>query len=241
MVGLTIWLNQKVFWTIPIRQKNRLRMDPESTREKIRKAAFLEFAEKGFDGARMQSIADRAMINKAMVHYYYGSKKELFRTIIRETFEELVDLFSGIRTSESTSPEDLLSRLVHTHIRFLADHPQMPGMVLRDLTQPNPELADIMADVTGRLRDRKLNEFSEFIFKGSQRGIVRDVDPIQTMWSIVAMNIFPFVAKPLISILWPDQTADDIRFVEKREKAVIDLLLYGILPRGQYLPSGSET
>jgi TetR/AcrR family transcriptional regulator len=216
-------------------------MDPENTREKIRKAAFLEFAEKGFDGARMQSIADRAAINKAMVHYYYGSKQELFKTIIRETFEELMNLFSGIRMSDPMSPEDLVSRLVSTHIRFLADHPHMPAMVIRDLTQEHSELAGIISEVAGRLKDRKFSELSDFLARESRHGLVRDVDPVQTIWSIVAMNLFPFVAKPVISAIWPGQTVDDPGFVERREKAVIDLLLYGLLPRDQDPSSGKET
>ena len=43
----------------------------KDTSEKILENAFEEFGENGYNGARMQSIADRAGINKALLHYYY--------------------------------------------------------------------------------------------------------------------------------------------------------------------------
>lgn len=61
-----------------------------STKEKIIEAAYKEFAEKGFDGARMQKIAERAKINKAMLHYYYKDKETLYETVI-EHFHNLFD------------------------------------------------------------------------------------------------------------------------------------------------------
>ncbi|MBK9511763.1 MAG: helix-turn-helix transcriptional regulator [Cytophagaceae bacterium] len=55
-----------------------------TTEEKIFLAAENEFMEKGFDGTRMQAIADRAGINKAMLHYYFRSKDALFEKIFQE-------------------------------------------------------------------------------------------------------------------------------------------------------------
>ena len=55
-----------------------------TTEEKIVKAAEEVFMEHGFDGARMQLIADKAEINKAMLHYYFRSKEVLFEKIFDE-------------------------------------------------------------------------------------------------------------------------------------------------------------
>ena len=54
--------------------------------EKIFDAAKEEFIERGFDGARMQSIADRAGISKAALHYYYRSKDKLFKKVVNFIF-----------------------------------------------------------------------------------------------------------------------------------------------------------
>jgi len=51
-------------------------------RERILKASVKIFAEKGFDGARMDSIAKTAGVNKALIYYYFKSKKELLDTLV---------------------------------------------------------------------------------------------------------------------------------------------------------------
>jgi len=51
----------------------------QTTPQKDLSAAQLEFAEKGFDGARMHSIALRAGVNKALLHYYFHSKEMLLK------------------------------------------------------------------------------------------------------------------------------------------------------------------
>src|SRR5437016_13458840 len=61
----------------------RLSRNPERTQERILKAAFKEFAGKGFAGARVDSIARRAGINKRMLYHYFGDKEALFREVLR--------------------------------------------------------------------------------------------------------------------------------------------------------------
>lgn len=62
--------------------------DSAETREKILRTAELIFAEKGFDGARVDDIAKRAGVNKALIYYYFGSKDEildkLFETLMKD-------------------------------------------------------------------------------------------------------------------------------------------------------------
>jgi AcrR family transcriptional regulator len=57
--------------------------NPERTRERIFKAAFREFADEGFAGARVDRIARRAGINKRMLYHYFGDKEALFREVLR--------------------------------------------------------------------------------------------------------------------------------------------------------------
>jgi TetR/AcrR family transcriptional regulator len=67
------------------------------TRDKIFRAATQVFEEKGYSGARMQEIADRAGINKALLHYYFRSKDQLFmavfQVLISKMFEKIFATF----------------------------------------------------------------------------------------------------------------------------------------------------
>ncbi len=62
--------------------------NPERSRERILRAAFEEFAANGFAGARVDSIARRAAINKRMLYHYFGDKQNLFREVLRRKMAE---------------------------------------------------------------------------------------------------------------------------------------------------------
>jgi TetR/AcrR family transcriptional regulator len=56
--------------------------DPERTRQRILDAATAEFAAKGYAGARVGEIADRAGVNKQLISYYFGGKEGLWDAIV---------------------------------------------------------------------------------------------------------------------------------------------------------------
>ena len=60
----------------------------DSTSDKILAAAKKVFQEKGMAGARMQDIADEAGINKALLHYYFKNKEQLFFRIFSEALNQ---------------------------------------------------------------------------------------------------------------------------------------------------------
>jgi len=58
------------------------------TQQKILDAATEVFSEKGFYGARVDEIANRAKVNKAMLYYYFENKEKLLEELIKKYREE---------------------------------------------------------------------------------------------------------------------------------------------------------
>lgn len=52
------------------------------SRERLVQAALSEFAEKGFAGARVESIARRAGLNKQLISHHFGGKRNLYRAVM---------------------------------------------------------------------------------------------------------------------------------------------------------------
>ncbi len=207
-------------------------METESTREKIKAAAAAEFIEKSFHGARMQSIADRAKANKAMIYYYFHSKEALFEAIIRETFEELFSLFSSeIRSDAIPDPETLIRGMVHKHMGFLAEHPHLPKLLVREMHTGQPIAARVFRELFQKLRKGLFPDFDRIIQSWITAGKIRNVDSRQVVWNIVSLNIFYFMAKPFLEAGWPevfDSFSED-QIIERREEAVADLLVHGLV------------
>ena len=72
--------------------------DAAATQQRIIEAATDEFAAHGISGARVDEIAARAGVNKRMLYYYFGSKEQLFREILRRKLDDDASASRFIRT-----------------------------------------------------------------------------------------------------------------------------------------------
>ncbi|GAA2757289.1 TetR/AcrR family transcriptional regulator [Actinopolymorpha rutila] len=80
--------------------------DPERSRDRILEAALTEFAAKGYAGARVNEIADRAGVNKQLISYYFGGKAGLYDALVgrwQEVEGELLAVQADLSLAELTS------------------------------------------------------------------------------------------------------------------------------------------
>ena len=77
------------------------------TEDRIFEAATEVFIEKGLDGSRMQDIADRAGINKSLLHYYYRSKDKLFNTVFEMIAMKMLKKFAPVFEGNLTFEEKI--------------------------------------------------------------------------------------------------------------------------------------
>jgi AcrR family transcriptional regulator len=93
---------------------------------KILKAAEEIFAEQGFDGARVDEIARRAGVNKALIYYYFESKErileELSKKHLREILDLKKDLLKGLQNLENDLNRDTIGKLIDTSLWMMLDN-----------------------------------------------------------------------------------------------------------------------
>ena len=199
------------------------------SRQKIIDQATREFSEYGYNGARMQRIADRANVNKAMIYYYFSSKDQLFEAIIRETFSQIFATLGQILVPGQIDLQDMIRQMIHAHIDFLAANREFPKLLLREIHGKNPIPLKVVRELVDEFGRDNIMHFFQQVEQAKNAGKIRNVDAMQTLWNIIALNIFYFVTEPILSIFWQNSDTPDV--LEKRKQAVIDLVLYGLLPR----------
>ena len=107
------------------------------TEEKIFEAATIVFEEEGLSGARMQSIADRAGINKALLHYYFRTKDHLFEAVFTKLAKKMFMKFNPIFENH-LSLEEKIRFFFKEHISFMQQNPKLPGFILNEINH-NPQ------------------------------------------------------------------------------------------------------
>ena len=192
-----------------------------TTEEKILKAAEAIFLRDGYDGSRMQDIADEAGINKALLHYYFRSKDKLF--------EHVFDLKIGTFFPKADGVFDLdidftdkIGLIIEGYINLLRENPYLPLFVLN--TVNNPEKSDFIKKLPiGLMQKIALNYFVEL-----QKGKVRSINPMQFVMSIMGMCVFPFLVQPiLMDAFGADKKAFDVLMEQRIEelKLYVKLIL----------------
>ena len=197
-----------------------------STEQRIVEAARRVFLRKGMAGARMQEIADEAVINKALLHYYFRSKDKLFDHILDETIERIAGGIKGI-FSEDLPVVQRLHSLVDVYIEVLLDNRYLPLFVLNEINH-NP---DKFATLIKKHIVKNMGEFIMQVDHEIKEGLIRPVNPIHLLLNVLGMIIFPFAAFPLLIEVAGDEMkpfAD--RFMEERKTVVKDFITHALSP-----------
>jgi AcrR family transcriptional regulator len=93
----------------------------ENSQKKIFDAAEIEFAEKGYDGARVDEIARRAGVNKALLYYHFRSKENLLKELIRKYVQETSNTVETIFNDFHSFTPDEIDRFSDRIFAFIED------------------------------------------------------------------------------------------------------------------------
>ena len=107
----------------------------EATRAKVRREAARLFAERGVGGTPMRVIAQACGVTSATVHHYFGSKEDLYRTVVEAMYVELDSLrveLSGALGSACGGLGAILDEAVRRLFRFALQHDSTVRMLLRN-------------------------------------------------------------------------------------------------------------
>jgi len=197
----------------------------DSTEQKIFDAAHEVFTQKGMDGAKMQEIADRAGINKALLHYYYRSKEKLYETVARAILGKALPAIRQV--IESDQPlEDKLRRFIETYIDIISKNTLIPLFIISEINKHPDRFIDsvLPKDLP------KPEQFFQQVQVEINAGRIRPIRPQHLIVNIISMCVFPFVGKPMIRILLGMGPGEMRLFLEQRKEEVTSFVLAALRP-----------
>jgi len=170
----------------PRRRRAGRTRDAAGTRDALLAAGADLFAERGYDGVRVWAIAERAGVNKAMISYHFGGKRQLYLAILGATFSEIVARVERLASSPGPAPE-----LLRELIAVMADvgtRRHVFGMMLREALAGGRPLERQVVEQPLRV----LAAVRRILERGVRDGAFRRVDPLLTHLSLVGSLAFFF-------------------------------------------------
>ena len=187
----------------------------DSTSERILAVATRVFHQKGMAGARMQDIADEAGINKALLFYYFKTKKDLFSTI----FSEALGQFFPRLLSNIGSDLPLQTKIEHFcagYIDLMLKNPHLPLFVLNEVNSDPQSFKEMF----WKGKEALFSTFAVQVEKEYKSGRIKQISPADLFINMLSMCIFPFIAQPL----WALSTGMDDQqfriFMEQRKSEI---------------------
>jgi AcrR family transcriptional regulator len=197
-----------------------------NTEEKILTAAEEIFHEKGYDGARMQEIADKASINKGLLHYYFKTKDALFDAIFSIALKRMVSNIHAILAMELPL-EEKMDMIIDGYMNILLKNSALPRFVINELSKD--------AD---RFIARHLNSSANSIFtsfdasvkKEINAGRIRHINSRHLFMNLISMIIFPFVGRPMIQVIISIDNKEFHTLMQERREAIKSFIKMSLRP-----------
>lgn len=137
--------------------------------QQILQAAQEEFVLHGFKGTSMQSIADRAQLPKANIHYYFKNKANLYKVVLEEIMLAWNQILADM-TAQS-DPADVLTRFIRAKMQLSYTNPNGSKIFAMEIIQGAPHLKEyISKDMRHWVRE-KSNVINSWIDQGKMRKV----------------------------------------------------------------------
>jgi len=196
--------------------------DSAKTKAEILVAGRAEFAERGFEGARVDAIAALAGANKRLLYHYYGNKEDLYRAVLLDAYQEIRRGEKAL-SLDQFGPVEAMDRLVRFTFRHFLANPWFPRLLNTENIE-NARFLKSMPDIQA-LHSPLVGQITTIVERGADAGVFRrDVDPVQLYISIAALGFFYVSNMATLSVIFARDLAA-IDMVQEREAQAVQMVL----------------
>ena len=197
-----------------------------NTEQQIMEVAEELFLSKGFAMTTTTEIARRVGCNQALVHYYFRTKDNLFEKLFEKKFTILTSAISS-DSVKNCGLKEKVEAIIVTHLDVIIANPKLPFLIINELTT-NPARFE---NIIGKLRESSLiilGNLEKELEIEIKKGNIRDISAFDLLLNILSLNIFMFLAKPLLLGVRNLTPTEFDSFVQKRRQEIIETVWGGI-------------
>lgn len=169
-----------------------VRQTAESTAETILDAASVVFAEKGYEGARVDELARAAGVNKATLYYQIGDKEAIYHAVITRVLARTADEVCSAVAGEDEC-EEKIRRFIGIFARNAGNMRYAAPVMLREVASGGRNLPESAITEMGRL----LGALGEALSEGERRGLFRPVNEFMVHMMIVGSLMLYSANEPI--------------------------------------------
>ncbi|HVO25990.1 MAG TPA: TetR/AcrR family transcriptional regulator [Candidatus Margulisiibacteriota bacterium] len=192
------------------------------SRAAILAAAEQSFAKAGLAGARTDSIAAAAGVNKALLYYYFKSKGGLYEAVVEDHFREFNRQALEVLAAPGSARAVLL-RYVSLYFDFISARQRYAALYQQLMTARGKPLERLVR----KYMVPRSDAFNVLLKRGIRDGEFRRTDARHTAISVVGLIVFYFSAAPVLQLLGHSD-AYSAANLRRRKQEVLDFIRHGL-------------
>jgi len=197
-----------------------------NTEQQIMEAAEELFLNKGFALTTTTEIARKVGCNQALVHYYFRTKENLFGKLFEKKFILFTSAIS-VDPLKNCGLKEKIETIITKHLEVIAANPKLPFLIINEVTT-NPARFENIVSILREHSYPILEALEKELAIERERGNVRDISAFDLLLNILSLNIFMFLAKPLLQGIRNFSSEEFDAFVIKRREEIVKTILGGI-------------
>ena len=219
--------------TEPERREGRAR-DAQRTRAAILDAAEEVFAQHGFDGARVEAIANASGYNNSLLFRYFGDKLGLYTEVLKRADREMSELLARVFvpllkdetiTSDANRFRAFLSITFGAVFDYMVEHPNF----MRLLNWEQAEGVQTLARIASNFEPTDLVQFEALFSKALRAGLVRpDLDVVVMVVLVAQICWSALAALPLYQLVVGGRDISSSTVLAHLRKQIIALIVAGV-------------
>lgn len=187
----------------------------------ILETAECAFAENGFAGTSIANIAREAGLPKANVHYYFKTKRDLYRQVLKQTLDDWMEAADAFE--DGADPEQALRNYVRAKMEYSRKRPLGSRVWASEVIGGAPVLEEFLGTTLKQWVTRRVHNIRRWIRDGK----INDVDPHALLYLIWATTQHYADFERQIVILNGGKAISDRQYRE-RTKQVVRLVLSSV-------------
>lgn len=195
--------------------------EAKGTRQEIIEAARNEFLTHGFEGTKLHNIADHIGVTKAMIHYYFNTKKELFEHVYKQSVQVIFEDLNDVLTKD-VSLFKKIEQLVENSLQKADQSPRVLAFVVTEISRKPDWLQPIFEDQVVL----QVTAFEEELTDAAENYEIASVSARDLLMNIFSLCYYPVVAGPIHqSLFGMDRATSEKGFSQKRKGIILDTIL----------------
>ena len=191
----------------------------------IKETAKKVFFQKGLLNATTQQIADEAGVNRALINYYFRSRDQLFKVVLKEAVDETRSKVDDIFNSDAPF-KTKISRYLDVFIDRNAEFPYIQNFIITEIMQDPEKLKEHFS----RKRSHMMKHIVPPLKKEIEQGTIAPVDPEHFIVNMMSLCSYPLVAKPFIQNMFSFDDKMYKKFLQERKQVIYKVLFNEELP-----------